>query len=455
MAPSAWAALKGAVTAALATEIPVERLVAEQDGALVGSVMLFPPAVEAYGGETTRSKVPELRLLAVASKVRGQGVGQALVDACVQRAQQQGATALGLHTSDSMRVAIRLYERMGFVRVPEQDFQPAGAERVKAYQLRWTELTGIWSLYREGGFEAAARAALPSHEGLLYLALLAFSDERYAEATAFAERAARASPEDPLSRAAAAYLARVAREGKRNVYVSPEGFSAFIRGGGNVPLYRETSAALVRHYPGKPFELLDIGPGDGLALLPALTPSVRRVTLVEPAAPLLERTSQALAARGIRFEPFSGRLQEFAAEPGMQERRWEVAQATFSLHSVPPSERAGLLSWLRSHCDVLLLAEFDAPRMDEPLKPELVRHVLARYRVGLAEYAGADFETVSQGFLMPVLSGYVDRSATRTTFEHPIADWELLLREAGFAQVSRVALYPYWWAPACMLVAHA
>jgi ribosomal protein S18 acetylase RimI-like enzyme len=140
MAPSAWAALKAAVTAALATEILVERIVAEQDGALVGSVMLFPPAVEAYRGEAARSKVPELRLLAVASKVRGQGVGQALVDACVQRAQRQGATALGLHTSDSMRSAIRLYERMGFVRVPEQDFQPAGAERVKAYQLRWADL---------------------------------------------------------------------------------------------------------------------------------------------------------------------------------------------------------------------------------------------------------------------------------------------------------------------------
>jgi hypothetical protein len=352
-----------------------------------------------------------------------------------------------------MRAAIRLYERMGFVRVPEQDFQPAGAELVKAYQLRWTGLSDLWDLYRTGGFEAAARATAPSRDGLLYLALLAFSDERYAEATAFAERAARASPEDLLSRAAAAWLARVAREGKRNVYVSAEGFGVFIRGGGNVPLYQETSAALARFYPSEPFELLDIGTGDGRALLPALTPSVRRVTLVEPAAPLLERTTQALAARGVRFEPFSGRLQEFVAEPGMQERRWEVAQATFSLHSLPPSARPELLSWLRSRCGVLLLAEFDAPRMDEPLKPELVRHVLERYRVGLAEYVGADFETVAQGFLMPVLFGYVDRSATRTTFEHPIADWEQQLRAAGFTRVERVELYPYWWAPASLLVA--
>jgi hypothetical protein len=192
-----------------------------------------------------------------------------------------------------------------------------------------------------------------------------------------------------------------------------------------------------------------------MALLPALTPAVQRVTLVEPAAPLLERTTGKLASRGVGFESFEGSLQEFAAEPRMQSRRWEVAQATFCLHSLPLPVRPELLKWLRSHCDALLVAEFDAPRMDEPLRPELVRHVLARYRVGLAEYVGADFETVAQGFLMPVMFGYVDRGVTRTTFEHPIAEWEELLREAGFARVERRLLYSYWWAPACLLVAQA
>ncbi|WP_437913789.1 hypothetical protein WME73_46380 [Sorangium sp. So ce302] len=46
-------------------------------------------------------------------------------------------------------------------------------------------------------------------------------------------------------------------------------------------------------------------------------------------------------------------------------------------------------------------------------------------------------ERVAQGFLMPVLFGYVDRGATRTTFEHPIDDWAALLHEAGFARVDR------------------
>ncbi|KYF90202.1 hypothetical protein BE17_43930, partial [Sorangium cellulosum] len=254
-------------------------------------------------------------------------------------------------------------------------------------------------------------------------------------------------------RAAAAHLARVAREGKRNVYVSAAGFAAFIRGGGNVPLYRETSAALAGQYPEAPFDLLDIGAGDGMALLPALTPAVRRVTVVEPAAPLLERCAAALSARGVGFEAFSGRFQDLAADPVMAPRRWAVAQATFCLHAIAPAERPALLRWARAHCDLLLIAEFDAPRMDEPLAPDIARHVLERYREGLTEYSGAELDTVAQGFLMPVLFGYADRGATRTTFEHPIDDWAALLQEAGFARVERRLLHRYWWAPAWLLAA--
>jgi hypothetical protein len=311
----------------------------------------------------------------------------------------------------------------------------------------------IWNHYRSEGLWAAAGSAASTPESFLYLAMLAFADERYAEAAAFAEGAARAAPEALLPRAAAAYLARVVREGKSNVYVSAEGFGVFIRGGGNVPLYQKTSAALARCYPSAPFELLDIGVGDGMALLPALTPAVRRVTLVEPSAPLLARTTRELTPRGVEFDAFAGGLREFAEDPRPQPRRWEVAQATFSLQSLAPSDRPALLNWLRSRCDVLLIAEFDPPRMDEPLNPETVRHVLARYNEGLAEYAGADFETVAQGFLMPVLFGYADRGITRTNFEQPVSHWEQQLHEAGFARVDRELLCPYWWAPAWLLVA--
>lgn len=137
MSPTAWTALADAVRAALAADdVPAERIVAEHAGALVGSVMLYPPAVDAYGGAAARAPWPELRLLAVAPQARGLGVGRALVEECVRRARRMGAAELGLHTSRSMLAARTMYERMGFVRDPAHDFRPDGAELVEAYRLR-------------------------------------------------------------------------------------------------------------------------------------------------------------------------------------------------------------------------------------------------------------------------------------------------------------------------------
>lgn len=134
MRPEAWEGLAAAIRSALEVEGP-DRIVAERGGRLLGSVMLFPPAVDAYRGQTGPASGPELRLLAVALEARGQGVGQALVDECIRRARRMGAAELGLHTSASMAAAMRMYLRMGFVRAPEHDFQPLGAELVEGYRL--------------------------------------------------------------------------------------------------------------------------------------------------------------------------------------------------------------------------------------------------------------------------------------------------------------------------------
>jgi ribosomal protein S18 acetylase RimI-like enzyme len=135
MEPEAWAGLDRAVRAALASGAPAERNVAEHRGALVGSVMLFPPAVDAYGGVVDRVPWPELRLLAVSPDARGLGVGRMLVEECIRRARAAGAAELGLHTSRSMRVAMEMYRRMGFVRAPEYDFHPENGEHVQAFRL--------------------------------------------------------------------------------------------------------------------------------------------------------------------------------------------------------------------------------------------------------------------------------------------------------------------------------
>lgn len=140
MDPPAWAALRDAVQASLADDAGVTRIVAERDGAIVGSVSLYEPEVRAYGDLASGSPWPEVRLVAVDHAARGTGVAPALVAECARRARRAGATVLGLHTSRSMRAAKRLYERIGFVRDPEHDFHPPGAELVEAYVLRLDDI---------------------------------------------------------------------------------------------------------------------------------------------------------------------------------------------------------------------------------------------------------------------------------------------------------------------------
>jgi predicted N-acetyltransferase YhbS len=135
MVPSAWEALRNALIGAIEATGPVERIVAVKDGAVIGSVMLFPASGEGTKSAGGRMIWPELRLLAVAAEQRCHGVGEALIDACIARARAAGVPALGLYSSKSMQAAIRLYGRKGFQRVPEYDFRPPGAELVMAFCL--------------------------------------------------------------------------------------------------------------------------------------------------------------------------------------------------------------------------------------------------------------------------------------------------------------------------------
>ncbi|MCU1427708.1 MAG: N-acetyltransferase [Actinomycetia bacterium] len=62
----------------------------------------------------------QLRLLAVDTAVRARGIGQALVEECMERARELGRPLL-LHTTPHMEPAQRLYERLGFVRRTDRD----------------------------------------------------------------------------------------------------------------------------------------------------------------------------------------------------------------------------------------------------------------------------------------------------------------------------------------------
>jgi ribosomal protein S18 acetylase RimI-like enzyme len=65
----------------------------------------------------------EMRMLAVDPQGRGRGVGASLVRECMARAVLPPVSArrMVLWTQPTMRAAQRLYERMGFERMPERD----------------------------------------------------------------------------------------------------------------------------------------------------------------------------------------------------------------------------------------------------------------------------------------------------------------------------------------------
>jgi GNAT superfamily N-acetyltransferase len=135
--PAHWQGYRQNILATLARVAPAEQIVAETEGAIAGTVLLYP-ARGVNAGErdvAIRNAWPEVRLLAVAPGARGRGIGAALMQECVRRARATGATALSLHTSDLMQVALRMYERMGFVRAPELDFHPGPGLTIKGYRL--------------------------------------------------------------------------------------------------------------------------------------------------------------------------------------------------------------------------------------------------------------------------------------------------------------------------------
>ena len=110
-----------------------ELIVAERGGIAVGAVTLYPNVANTEQGWPPGWA--GVRLLAVHPDARGQGIGRVLMNECLRRSRQRSSPAVGLHTSDIMRVARSLYERMGFVRDPEFDFHPGSGWVVMAYRL--------------------------------------------------------------------------------------------------------------------------------------------------------------------------------------------------------------------------------------------------------------------------------------------------------------------------------
>jgi ribosomal protein S18 acetylase RimI-like enzyme len=126
----------GRVLADVAARAAVTEVIVADDpdtGQLLGCVTFVlagrPWAEVARGGEG------EFRMLAVAPGAQGRGVGSALVRACLDRASEERCTAVAIYTRDTNDRAIGMYERFGFVRVPDRDWMPEPHIKLLALRL--------------------------------------------------------------------------------------------------------------------------------------------------------------------------------------------------------------------------------------------------------------------------------------------------------------------------------
>jgi ribosomal protein S18 acetylase RimI-like enzyme len=101
---------------------------------VLGTVTICPPG-SPWREIARDDREGEFRMLAVAPDARGAGIGAALLDLVIEHFRRGGATRVVMSTLPTMRAAHRIYERAGFVRMPERDWSPTPDIELIAYGL--------------------------------------------------------------------------------------------------------------------------------------------------------------------------------------------------------------------------------------------------------------------------------------------------------------------------------
>lgn len=107
--------------------------VTERDAKVVGVVALSPPG--APGRAVARADEAELSRLVVSASVRRLGIGRELIDHCHALASTAGWSAIALWSRRYQRAAHRLYESLGYERVPERDRTDEGGHERLVFRL--------------------------------------------------------------------------------------------------------------------------------------------------------------------------------------------------------------------------------------------------------------------------------------------------------------------------------
>ncbi|MBO3103853.1 GNAT family N-acetyltransferase [Cellulomonas fengjieae] len=143
--------------------------------AVVGTVTLAP-----YGTSYAQIAEPgelEIRMLAVTPEARRRGIAELLMTTALREAVAGGARRVVLSTTDAMHAAHSLYERLGFVAVPQRDWghvevhlrvhawTPPDAPGALVESATWPPARVVdvdgWRVGLSGGLTRRANSALP------------------------------------------------------------------------------------------------------------------------------------------------------------------------------------------------------------------------------------------------------------------------------------------------------
>ncbi len=114
-------------------EEEAERYLAIIDNQIAGAVILFQPYTLNLGDKIIVNPFSEMRLLAVDPNKRNSGVGAFLIEECERIILERGEEAITLHTTNLMKTAKAMYERRGYRRYPEIDFNGIGGIEIMGF----------------------------------------------------------------------------------------------------------------------------------------------------------------------------------------------------------------------------------------------------------------------------------------------------------------------------------
>lgn len=91
----------------------------------IGGAVIYFHDMKDYGSGGTGTQEKDacgFRLLAVSPDFQGLGLGKQLTEYCIDKGKSSSSKNMVIHTTDSMKLAWGMYERLGFVRAKDLDF---------------------------------------------------------------------------------------------------------------------------------------------------------------------------------------------------------------------------------------------------------------------------------------------------------------------------------------------